>query len=147
MRFLDDESGSALVEFAAFLSLLVLIFVGVVDYSMEIQQAMQVQEAATAGASYGAIPGNESDLTGMQTAAATAAPGVHGFSATATNLWTCTAGGASVSSGTMCTGSVTPYKYVVVKTTATVPVLLAYPGMPANLALHGSATFRVPWSL
>jgi Flp pilus assembly protein TadG len=147
MRFLDDESGSALVEFAAFLALLVLIFVGVVDYSMEIQQAMQVQEAATAGASYGAIPGNESDLVGMKAAAVSAAPGVHGFSANATNLWTCSPGGASVTSSTMCPGSVTPSKYVVVTTAATVPVMLAYVGMPANLALHGSATFRVPWSL
>jgi Flp pilus assembly protein TadG len=146
MNFLRDEGGSALVEFAAFLSFLVFSFIGVVDYSMEIQQAMQVQEAAIAGVSFGAVPGNEKNLTGMQAAATRAAPGVHGFAATASDLWTCTPGGASVAYSAICPGNATPLLYVVVTTTATVPVLLSYVGMPANLTLHGSSIFRVPWA-
>jgi Flp pilus assembly protein TadG len=145
MNLFRDESGQAMVEFAVCVSVMVLVFMGIVDYALEIQQAMQVQEAATAGASFGVIPGNEANLAGMQAAATSAAPGVNGFTVTAANLWTCTPGGASVTSTTLCSGE-TPYKYVVVTTSATVPVTWTYPGIPANLALHGSARFRVPWS-
>jgi Flp pilus assembly protein TadG len=146
MNFFRDGRGSALIEFCVLLSAMVLVFVGMVNYGWEIQQAMQVQEAATAGASYGAVPGNESDLTGMKSAATKSAPGVSGMTVTATNLWTCTAGGASVTSTTTCSGGVTPYKYVVVTTSATVSTLLNYPGLAASLALKGSASYEVPWS-
>jgi Flp pilus assembly protein TadG len=141
-----DERGSALVEFAVFLALLTLFFVGVVDYALEIQQAMQVTEAATAGAEFGAIPGNQKNFSGMRAAATNAASGVNGFAVTAVNVFSCTAGGASVSSGATCSGYGTPIDYVRVNTSATVPPLLAYIGMPSSLALKGSASFRVPWT-
>jgi Flp pilus assembly protein TadG len=143
---LGDEGGNALVEFALFLTVLVFILVGVVDYSMYLQEAMQIQEAASAGASFAAVPGNESNFTAIEAAATSAAPGVSGLSATATNVWRCTPSGASVTSTSLCTGNVTPYKYVVVSTSATVSRLLYFPRITTSLALHGSATFRVPWS-
>jgi hypothetical protein len=146
VNLLCDEGGSSLLEFSLFISVLILLFVGIVNYAAEIQQAMQIQEAATAGASFGVIPGNESNLSGMQQVAISAAPGVSGLTVTAANLWTCSAGGASVASTTTCSSGQTPYKYVVVTTSATVPTLLRYTGMPASLTLHGSATFEVPWS-
>ncbi len=146
MSLLHSDDGVALVEFSLFLPLLTFLFVGIVDYAMEIQQTLQIQEAATAGAMYGAIPGNQKSLTGMQAAAQSAAAGVHGFSATASDIFTCTPGGAAVTSATICSGYGTPIEYVQVNTTATIPVYLAYPGMPANLVLQGGATFRVPWT-
>jgi hypothetical protein len=51
-----------------------------------------------------------------------------------------------VLSSATCSGYGTPIEYVQVKTSATVPTLLAYVGMPSSLALKGSATFRVPWT-
>ncbi len=146
MKSFEDECGSALVEFALFLSFLVLILVGVVDYGMEIQQAMQVTEAATAGAEFGEIPGNQQNLSGMQAAATSAASGVHGFTVTAVDAFTCTPGGVSVSRSTTCSGYGTPIEYVQVNTTATVPTLMVYIGMPSSLTLNGSASFRVPWT-
>jgi Flp pilus assembly protein TadG len=146
MNFLRDERGSALVEFAGFLSLLVFILVGVIDYAAETQQAMQVQEAAAVGANFGAMPGNVANLIGMQAAATNAALGVHGFSVTAANLWTCAPGGTSIARTATCSGGGTPYEYVVVTTSATVPPMMSYVGIPASTVLHGSATYRVPWS-
>lgn len=148
-RFLAEDRGSALLEFALFLSPLILILVGIADYSFAIHEAMQVQQAAAAGAAWGSIPGNESNTAGMQTAATNAATGVPGFSVNATNLWTCTPGGASVSSTALCTSggtTYTPLKYVVVKTSGTVPRPLSFPGISSNGTLNGSASFRVPWS-
>jgi len=146
MKFLTEDRGSALLEFALFASALTLIFVGMADYSFAIHEAMQIQEAASAGAAWGTIPGNESNTAGMQSAATSAATGVPGFSVTATNLWICTPGGASVSSTTICTGGVTPYKYVVVKTSGSVPKPLSFPGISSTGTLHGQAIFGVPWS-
>jgi Flp pilus assembly protein TadG len=144
-RFLRSERGVALIEFALFLPILTFLFVGIVDYALEIQEAMQIQEAAAAGAAYGTIPGNQSNLTGMQTAAQNAAAGISGFSAVATEIYECTAGGSTVTSSTTCSGYGTPITYVQVTTSATIPVYLAYPGMPSSLTLHGGATYRVPW--
>jgi Flp pilus assembly protein TadG len=135
----------ALVEFALFLPILAFLFIGVVDYALYLQETLQIQEAASAGAAYGTIPGNQKSLAAMQTAAQNAASGVSGFSAVATDIFTCSPGGATVTSATTCSGYGTPIEYVQVATSATVPAMLAYPGMPASLTIHGSATFRVPW--
>ena len=145
MNGLKSEDGSALIEFSLLLPVLVFLFMGIVDYGLETQQAMQIMEAATAGASYGAINGNQKDLVGMQNAARNSATGVSGFSVTASNIFTCSPGGAQVTSSTICTGYGTPIEYVKVTTGATVPTLLAFPGMPTNLVLQQTAMYRVPW--
>ena len=145
-RLLGDESGSALLEFAVILSVMVFLLLGTVDYTCEILRAMQIQNAATAGATYGAVPGNESNLTGIQSYTVALAPYVKGITATATNVWVCSPGGTSVSSASLCTGSVTPYKYVVVTTNATIPVAMTYPGIPASTVLTATARMRVPWT-
>ena len=140
-----QESGSALIEFSLMLPVLVFLFVGIADYGLEMEQAMQIMEAATAGASYGAINGNQKDLVGMQNAAKNSATGVHGFSVTASDVFTCTPGGTAVTSSTTCTGYGTPIEYVKVATSATVPTLLTFPGMPTNLVHQQTVMYRVPW--
>jgi hypothetical protein len=116
-----------------------------VDYGLMIQQAMQVTEAAAAGAAYGAIPGNLKNFSGMQTAATNTASGVSGFSVTATNVFTCTPGGASVASSATCSGYGTPIEYVQVQTSATVNPLLSWVGISSR-TLTATASFRVSWT-
>jgi Flp pilus assembly protein TadG len=146
MTLLRSESGSALIEFSGFLSILVLILVGIADYALEVQQAIEVAEAASAAAAYAAIPGNQKNFTGMQAAAIAAAPAVSNMSVSTSNLFTCAPGGASVASSAYCTGYGTPIEYVVIQTSATVPATLHYIGMPAGLTLKGTASYRVPWT-
>lgn len=140
-----SEDGSATVELACILPVFLLLLIGVIDFALEIQASMRITEAAFAGAAYGTSTGKSNDLAGMQGAAATAAAGVNGFSATAITYWSCTPGSGSVSSSTLCVGNRTPMQWVQVDTAATVPVLLALPGVPAGLALHATAIDRVPW--
>jgi len=142
---LSGSEGSALVEFAVCLPILSLVFVACVDYALMVQQEIQVQDAAAAGAAYGAVPGNQADLTGMQNAATNAATGITGFSAVATDVFTCTPGGSTVSSSAHCSGYGTPIEYVYVHTTATATPLLSYVGI-AGLSLQGNATYRVMWA-
>jgi Flp pilus assembly protein TadG len=146
MSLLRDERGSAMVELAAILSVMVLMLMGTVDYAAEMVYDMQIQQAATAAAEFGAIPGNESNLAQIQAYAVTLAPYISGVTATATNTWTCSPGGASVVSTSTCSGGVTPYKYLTVTTTATTNRIVKYPGLPPTMTMKGTATIRVPWT-
>lgn len=146
MKLLGQESGSALVEFSLLLPMLVYLFVGIVDYALETEQTMQIMEAATAGASYGAINGNQKDFAGMQTVARNSAAGVPGFNVVASNVFTCNPQGTPVTSATTCAGYGTPIEYVKVTTSATIPTLLPFPGLPTSLTLQETASYRVPWT-
>ncbi len=151
MNVFRSESGVATLEMALILTLMVSIFAGVIDYSLATQETVSVQEAASAGAEFGVSPGNENNTAGMKAAAVAAAYGVKNFTATASVIYTCTPGGATVTSTTTCTAATytdagTPIKYVVVNTSATLPSIFAYPGMPKNLTVYGYSQMRVPWS-
>ncbi len=139
---LSSENGSVLVEFCLILPVLVLLFVGVADLGLGVQQAMVVSEAAHAGTAYSSLPGKSSDLQGMQNAAVAAAGNMSPFSATATNWCSCNANGSPVSCSSTC-GGASPLEYAQVKTSATLPVVLGYPGLPASFSLNGFSAVRV----
>ena len=87
----SDESGSALVEFGLLMPVLTGIFLGAVGLSFGISEGMIVSQAATAGAMYGTLAGNNCDTAGMQNAATAAAGNLNGFQVQAqlcaTNTW------------------------------------------------------------
>lgn len=141
-RDLSSENGSVVVEFCLILPVLVLLFVGVIDLGLGVQQAMVVSEAAHAGTAYSCLPGKASDLQGMQNAAVAAAGTVSPFSVTAANWCSCTANGSQVLCSSTC-GGASPIEYAQVKTSATLPVLLGYPGLPASFSLNGFSAVRV----
>src|SRR5450432_1468371 len=97
MKRRKSQRGSALIELGLLFSLLMLLLLGVIDFGLVIQQAMVVNEAAYAGAQYGAMSGNSTNYATMQTIATNSAKGISGFTATATKWCACSAGGASVS--------------------------------------------------
>jgi Flp pilus assembly protein TadG len=140
LRFLAAEDGAALIEFACVLPLFVLLLVGVVDYSLQIQQRMHVTEAAAIGAAYGSVAGNEQNTAGMRNAAMTELPGL---TVVAYAFWTCSVGGAHVSSGSACADGTLPMQWVEVETSATASPLLTFPGIAAQQELHGIAVRRV----
>jgi Flp pilus assembly protein TadG len=146
MTFAESEHGSSLTELALLLPVLFLIVFSMIDYAVFIQKAIQVQDAASAAAQYGIIPGNATasstmiqlanfDVTGSINGAA-------GFTANATNFYTCSPGGAHVTATTSCpTGA--PYHYVQVTTSLNASNFLPIFGTPANMTLNGSAIYRV----
>lgn len=141
-----SEDGSILIEFALLLPPLILMMAYMVDYALWIQKAMQLQDAASAAAAYGAIPGNSSNTSQMTTLAnfiATGSPtGAAWLTVSATNFWTCSPGGAQVTASTSCpTGA--PYHYVKVTTSGSQGALLGFRGIASTLTLGGAATYRV----
>jgi Flp pilus assembly protein TadG len=143
---LREEGGSALVEFAVFISVLVLIFLGVADYAFFIKAKMELQDAVASAAAYGSVPGNEGNFTQMVSVATTQIQGVSNPTVSAVNTYACSAGGTAVTASSLCTGNVTPYKFVVVTASATVPRSFVYPGIPASLVMTATASYRVEWT-
>ena len=79
-----SESGSALVELALTLPLLALLMVGAVDFARVFYTAMELTNAARAGAQYGAYnPAQSGNFATMQSTAASGSPNISPFTATA----------------------------------------------------------------
>jgi Flp pilus assembly protein TadG len=146
MRLVRSENGSILIEFAFVLPLLVLTLAYMVDYALWIQKAMQLQDAASAAAAYGAIPGNataSSSMTQLANYIVTGSPtGASWLTVNSTNFYTCSPGGTQVTATTSCpTGA--PYHYVQVTVSASPTSQLGYRVIPSTMALTGTATYRV----
>ncbi|MGH7984790.1 MAG: TadE/TadG family type IV pilus assembly protein [Candidatus Binataceae bacterium] len=114
--------------------------------------AMTVDDAARAGAQYGAENyTTDADFSGMRQAAINDASNIDGadwwgssagFSASAINFCQC-ADGTNVSCASGSCSSGVPAIFVQVKTQANYVPMFDYPGLPAHFTLKGSATMRV----
>jgi Flp pilus assembly protein TadG len=140
------DHGNALVELAVLLPMLLLIVCFLFDTAIWVQRALQTQAAVASAAAYGAIPGNSANHSGIVQIANFDATGningTTGFTANATDFYTCTPGGATVTQSTVCSGGA-PYHYVKVTATATVNRIIGFPGIPSSLTTPAVAIYRV----
>ena len=140
--------GQSLVELALMLPVLGILLIGTIDFARVYYAAMAIDQAARAGAAYGAqTVGTSGDDAGMVQAGLSAAnldltPAVTAASVHATH-WCACADGTQVSctSGT-CTEGV-PRVYVSVEVDRTFQMLFPYPGIPSTVRLNRTATLRV----
>ena len=147
MNLLGDENGQALIEFALFSTLFILLFAGILDYSIYLHMQTELNDCAAIAAGFGASTDNQENTSGMYNMAYYSVPDLSGkVTVNTTYFYTCTQGGAQVTSTTVCGGSyTTPLMYVQVTTTAPIPAALKWSGMPSTLTLQGQATYRVRW--
>ena len=132
----DLERGSAMVEFALLVSVLLLMLFGVIDMSRMFRTCSTMAGAAEAGVRYGLLStSNSSNLTGMQQAALNDA-NTAAASATATRFCACSDGTSVSCSGSCASGSVRLYLQVVTQT----PFKSFYPGLPT--VIKGKAVMR-----
>jgi Flp pilus assembly protein TadG len=146
VRPATGEDGTALAEIAIILPMLVLLLVGLVELGRYGNYAILTGNAARAGVQYGAQNlVTAADITGMQNRAVGDAQGVSGLTATASYYCECADGTAATCSSTDCPTSHRNV-YVQVLTSATVPSLTNYPGLPSilrTITVHGKAVMRV----
>ncbi len=144
IAFRQSERGSALVEVAVTLPVLLLLLVGVIDIGRGYYFALEVSDAAEAGALYGSL--NTSDTAGMRSAATLDAPDLPGglTTNTASSGCECPDGSGIVSGCASPPGacSTTYVRYVQVNTAYTYHPMLPYPGIPATYSLTGLAVLR-----
>jgi len=141
--FYRADEGASLVEFALLAPLLVLLLIGLVEVGRYTAFAIQVGNAARAGAAYGARVGYSNDLSGMDNAATNDGQ-LSQITPTATNSCTCADGTADAGcTPTNCSAS-HRIVYVHVTTTGTFKSLFGYPGIPASIPISATTTLQVP---
>jgi Flp pilus assembly protein TadG len=151
----DFQAGGALVEMALVLPVLVLVFVGTIDFGRVFYASQALNNAARAGAQYGAhTPARSGDFAGMKSTAE-AATNTPGITAVASRLCQCadntgtfsatlpTANDCTSPAATSCP---TGHRVitVTVTTTKTFNTLMAggLPGFLQSLNLTRTATMR-----
>lgn len=143
-----SEVGAALVELAVTLPLLVLVLVGTIDFARVFYAAIELTNAARAGAQYGAASvAKSNDDPGMQSTAIAAAPNISSVSATSTRTCECTPDSGSTFTGVLCPDTCPAGQHLVVSVTVTATrtftTITLFPGIPGSIPLVRSATMRV----
>jgi Flp pilus assembly protein TadG len=135
------SKGSAALELALVLPLLLLILAGTMEFGRVFHVGSAVWGAARAGTQYGVQSVAKSqDLAGMEQAARNDAPGTAGLQVTTSRFCTCI-NGTSVACGT---SGCTPKRiYVKVVTSAVFQTLASYPGVPNSSTVRAQSTLRV----
>jgi Flp pilus assembly protein TadG len=145
----SNASGQALVEAALVLPLLLLLILGALETGSIAYNAIEVENAAEAGALYGSLNrANAANTTAIETAATNDASNVLSITATATTSCACqtATGTLTTLTCTATTSCVSPnqvVEWVNVVTAAKVTPIFQLPGLPTTLALAGNATMRV----
>lgn len=161
------ERGSALVELAITLPMLSLIMIGGAELARIAYAAIEVQNAARAGAAYGSQTSVKAqDSSGIKHAAQNEAPNITDLTfPTVTQYCVCQTTNSSVGSNTTsaqlsCSSSTvnaanycptsttnnvtdTIVEYVYVSTQAQVKTMFNYPGIPSSFTLNGFSEMRV----
>ena len=150
------DAGGALVELALVLPVLILVFVGTVDFGRVFYASQSLTNAARAGAQYGAAsPAQSGDFAGME-ATAVAATNTTGITAAASRLCQCASDTGVFSATTpvantctapaavSCPGGGHLVITVTVTTTKTFTTIMAggLPGFMQSMTLTRSATQR-----
>jgi Flp pilus assembly protein TadG len=142
------ESGQALAEIALSLPFLLIIVLGLIEFGRIAYFSIALQNAAEAGAQYGAEASSLSpDFTAIKQAAIYDGQNVPGLSVTASRACYCISSGAQNSapncSGGDCSGGSRLIQYIQVDTSATVNCMLNYYVFPSSFNLAGHANLRV----
>ena len=138
------KEGSAAVEAALILPILLALMTGLFDLGFAFYESMQVQSAADAGAQYAAqntwdtakIATVVSGATGGASITATPAP---------SQFCACPTGGtlANISCASTCANGTTPSLYALVKAQKLHETILRWPSLPQPLTLTGQSITRI----
>lgn len=145
VRALRSERGGALVETAVTLPLLSLLLLGASEFGLVDYEAIEVTNAAKAGAQYGAQGSRYTgDTTGIQNAAAADAPNITLGTTTASTSLVCSDGTTPLSGPPVtCASGVAIETVLTVQTQATFNPVIHIPFVTPSFTLHGQASQRV----
>jgi Flp pilus assembly protein TadG len=143
----EREEGSAILELALVLPLLLLLLAGAVDLGRAYFAAIEVQSAAQAGALYGSQ--YPTDTAGMVNAAMQNAQDITSILQTPSATYGCECyDGTPIACGDTsdsCPNTGNLVYYVTVTTAANYKPLLPWPGIPSSIVLTGKATMRAAY--
>jgi Flp pilus assembly protein TadG len=149
-----ESSGQAFVELALILPVLVLMLVGAVEVGRLAYASVEVSNAARAGVAYGAQNSSTAaDPANIRLAARQDAPDLTILTATTSLACSCESSAGVITALGSCASNITNLttcpspshiiQYVQVQTSAVVPTLFHFPGIPSTVTLGGYAIMRV----
>jgi Flp pilus assembly protein TadG len=143
---LRSESGSALVELALAIPLMVLTLIGTAELGRVAYYSIEVSSAAYSGASFGAQNhGTAVDTTDIVAAATKDAANVPSLNTTTSISCVCS-NGTAITCANATANCVSPARiteFVQVNTSAMVSPMFSYPGISSAWPLKGTATISV----
>jgi Flp pilus assembly protein TadG len=151
-----SERGAALIELAVSLPLLAAVLIGTIDFARAFYMAIELTDAARAGAQYGAVSDIQAfDSAGILAATLAASPRLSLVSGdvtldTPSAICRCVANDGSsfptasvACDGSTCSGSQHIISTVTVRVTKTFNRVGGFPGIPRTMVITRSATLRV----
>jgi Flp pilus assembly protein TadG len=144
-QLLASQTGQSTLEIALLAPVLLLMLVGTIEIGRYTYFAIEATNAARAGVQYGAQSLVDSrDVAGIKLAASNDAPELMQLNVTAQDLCACSATPADyVRCPARNCGAGHPVVFLTVNTTAQIPPLFHYPGLPATFTANGQAIMRV----
>ena len=151
-RLFRETHGSSFVELGLVMPLFLVIFAAGVEIAQLSYFAIEAADAAKAGATYGAqSSGTAGSTSAIQTAAYNNAPRLTSMGALTVNpsiACQCASGTsfATIDCSKAATACVSPsrtVKYVQVDTSAAVPSICRFPGLPSQFTVRGLAVMRI----
>jgi Flp pilus assembly protein TadG len=142
------DLGQALVELALMFPIFILLLVGAAEFGRLAYAAIEISNAARAGAAYGAQSLSTAaplEFANIELAATQDAPNVSGVTAIASRFCECSTGGTIDCTNAIaeCPSPARMIPYVQVNTTGNVDPLFHIPGLPNTFTLTGQAIMRV----
>ena len=138
-----SRSGSAFIELAIAIPLLVLLAIGVAEFGRLYRISIALSNAVKAGAQYGAQDAAyASDAAGIALAVRTDASPITIDTVTSGRFCRCPDGSVPACNGT-CTGYGPPEVFVRVRARTTQSFILRYPGLPASVSVIDTAVMRI----
>lgn len=144
-RIATRHSGTAAIEFGLAIPLLLLLLTGTVELGFAIYEAMQVYDAAEAGALYAAQNGWSSSGISTAVTSATSATGLTATPVPA-QFWGCPGEGGITtvaSSSVKCAGGTAPGQYIEVSATLDHSTILPYPGLSLPTSFTAKSVIRI----
>lgn len=138
-----EVHGGALIETAVTLPLLFLLLFGATEFALVEYEAIEVANAANAGAQYGASsPVAAADTAGIRLAATSDAANVALGTPQVSISCICSDGSSSTCANTDCSSSHIE-QILTVQTQASYTPPIRWPGSPSTFTLHGLAVRKV----
>ena len=139
------EKGQAMIEFALLLPVLLIILLGIIEFGRAAFYAIEVADAARAGAQYGSQSlADAANETNIMAAAQNNAQDMGGALMVNNISTACVCpGGGVVGSCTAALAGCYPLVYLTVTTSYVFTPLFNYPGLPTTYNLTGSSTLPV----
>jgi Flp pilus assembly protein TadG len=140
-----SDEGTALIETALTLPIMLLLLTGAVEFARASYTAIEVSNAANAGAQYGAQSATKAaDTTGIQTAAVADAPDITLATPTSSISCTCSDGTTPSSCAAGCaSSSATLERILTVQTQTTYTPMIHVAGFANSFTLNGVAVRKV----